>query len=105
MTEDQLPLRLWINARQVEEEDGSRSLSTTGLEDFGHREIEIWGWCSAKDVLDRWAFNVAHFLLEKNPTIQDGETVAISQNEWIHVFLQPSMFDPEREVYCLKLDE
>ena len=104
MAPGDLPVKLWVHFRTVDEPDGSRSLSTVGLEALGHREIEVWGAQAAVEEILGWSYNVAHYLLSESPTIEDGQAIATDRTRWVHVFLRPSMLDPERTVYCLVLD-
>ena len=104
MAPGDLPVKLWVHFRTVDEPDGSRSLSTVGLEALGHREIEVWGAQAAVEEILGWSYNVAHYLLSESPTIEDGQAIATDRTRWVHVFLRPSMLDPERTIYCLVLD-
>ena len=100
-----LPLRLWVNFRPFEDDDGTHSLFTTGLDALGEREIEVWGSRSPMETLVNWAFNTAHYLVLGAGKIEHGQAVGVSQTEFVHAFLRPSMFPERGEVYCLVLEE
>ena len=82
---ESLPLQLWVGFGVHREEDGTHSLYTSGLEEFGHMEIEVAG--SRRDpraLIDR-VFNVALYVLDKGAVLQDGETFGASDDEKIEI--------------------
>jgi len=98
----QLPLYLWLRFGLVREEDGSTSLYTTGLAELDHMEVELpHSALDPQTMVDR-AFNIAHYLLEKGPVLEDGQTIGISESEKFITTHAPSMLDPERRVYSLR---
>jgi len=98
----QLPLYLWLRFGLVREDDGSTSLYTTGLAELDHMEVELpHSALDPQTMVDR-AFNIAHYLLEKGPVLEDGQTIGISENEKFITAHAPSMLDPERRVYSLR---
>ncbi len=103
MTPRRLPLRLWVSFRIASEEDDTRSLATTGLDAFGEKEIEIWGSRAEPNEMIGWAYNTAHYLLAERAAIADGQALGTSPEEWVHVFVRPSMLDPSRLVYLLRV--
>ncbi len=104
MRPGELPLRLWIDFRLAGgEEDGPCSLFTRGLDALGLREIEVVDSKAPRDEILAWAYNTAHYLLAQGAVIEDGQTVAINRQQWIHVYLRTSQLDPSREVYLLDI--
>ncbi|MGE3166974.1 MAG: DUF4261 domain-containing protein [Planctomycetota bacterium] len=97
------PVKLWVNFRIVGNEDGSHTLFTTGLEPLGHMEIEIPRSSRSAPELERWAYNVAHYLIKDEEQIEDGETVGRSDTEKVRVRHVPSMFDSNRKVLFLEV--
>lgn len=98
-----LPLDLWIAFALVPEPDGTHSLYTSGMEEFGLLEIEIRSSRRDPQYLRDCAYNVAHYLLLKGPIIKPGETVGVSDEERIPVAFGPSMCDERTTVMQLEL--
>lgn len=102
-TPAQLPLYLWLRFGLVREEDGSTSLYTTGMVELELMEVEIpHTKLDPQTLVDR-AFNVAHYLLERGPVLEDGHTVGISADDKFMVKHAPSMLDEGRLVYQLSV--
>ncbi len=104
MSEKELPLRIWVRFNLVENPDGTHSLYTTGLDPLGFLELEVRASKRPPENIQGWAFNIAHFLLDRGVLIPDGDTVGVSQSEWIRVHHLPSAIDPERRCLYLDLD-
>jgi len=103
MSRELLPLDLWIDFRVWRDDDGSTSLSTTGLEDLGHMEIEI-----SRSIVDpgearETAWNAAHYLLDQGPVLYDGDTIGFGPDEQIRIRHVPSMWNPAKMVIRLEL--
>jgi hypothetical protein len=101
MSRESLPLDLWISFGIAPEEDGTHSLYTSGLEAFGHMEIEVANSRRDPQFLIERVFNVAHFLLDKGPILHEGETIGMTDEERIEVRHGPSMCDGETTVIQL----
>ena len=98
---ESLPLQLWVAFGIHREEDGAHSLYTSGLEEFGHMEIEVAH--SRRDpraLIDR-VFNVALYVLDKGAVLQDGETLGASDDEKIEISHVPSFCHDECTVVRL----
>jgi hypothetical protein len=102
-TEEYLPLNLWIDFRPIPGDDGVCSLATTGLEDFGHQEIEVHQTRQDPELVLERAFKMAHYVLENGSILEDGETVELSEEEKTVVRFGPSMWDAEYEVLLLEM--
>ena len=102
MSLSQLPLRLWVDFRLIPEESGVNSLATFGLSALGPKEIEVVS--CRRDSLEilRWAYNLAHYLLDGG-VVEDDQTIGTDEEERILVRVEPSMFDADRTVHVLKL--
>ncbi len=101
-TRTQLPLYLWLRFGLVREDDGSNSLYTTGLSELDRMEVELpHSALDPQTMVDR-AFNIAHYLLEKGPVLDDGQTIGVSEDERFIIAHAPSILDPERRVYSLR---
>ena len=104
MTRDRLPLRLWVDFQVWRNDDGTHSLRTSGMEPFGRHELEVHGSPKGQDEVASWAYNIAHYMLERGIEVEDGHAVGKSPTEWIRVHHVPSAFDPEKTVYFLDLE-
>lgn len=98
MGPDRLPLELWISFRFDPQEDGSMSLVTGGMEQFGHKEIEINNSERDPQFIYERVFHIAHYLLENGPVIEDGQTVGMADDERFLVTQGPSHYDETFEV-------
>lgn len=104
MTPERLPLRLWVDFQVWRNDDGTHSLRTNGMEPFGRHELEVHGSKMGQDEVASWAYNVAHYMLEKGIEVEDGHAVGKSPSEWIRIHHVPSAFDREKTVYYLDLE-
>lgn len=103
MRKDSLPLLLWIDFELRQEDDGTCSVYTTGLREFNQMEIEVHSSRRDPQWLLGRVFDVAHYLLEKNVVLHDGETVGTSSEEKIPVTIGSSGMDPATRVILLGL--
>jgi hypothetical protein len=95
-----LPLRLWIDFRIVPLESGKVFLATSGLKTFGLMEIECVGG-DAPRLLDR-AFNAAHYLCDRGPVLEDGNTFGLTATERVPVSHRPSRLKRDEKVIYLE---
>ncbi len=99
---EQLPLYLWLRFGLAREDDGSTSLYTTGLAAFNLMEVELpHSQLDPQTLVDR-AFNISHYLVDRGPVLEDGQTIGISADEKFEIRHAPSMWDAQRRVYSLK---
>ena len=99
LSEEHVPLPVMMRFQFVPQSDRTLSLYTLGLRQFGLMEIEVER--SRKDLGDIFEFvsNIAHYLVQSGPVIQDGNTVGGTAEEQIIVRHKPSMIDKSRKVY------
>jgi hypothetical protein len=62
-------------------------------------EIEVDRCTMNLQELFEFVGNIAHYLIQSGPIIEDGNTVGGSEEERILVRNRPSMIDPNRRVY------
>ena len=98
---ESLPLQLWVAFGVHREEDGTHSLYTSGLEEFGHMEIEVSHSRRDPQTLVDRVFNVALHVLYKGALLQDGETLGASEDEKIEIRHVPSFCDDKSTVVRL----
>ena len=94
MTEDRLPLRIWLDFRLWEATDGTRGLVTRGLSSLGQREIEVIGSTSTKEQVRAWCYTVAHYCLEQTQVLKHGQAVGVSATEWVRAWVVESRLEP-----------
>lgn len=104
MAADNLPLYLWVDFRLQESETGQFSLFTTGLEAFGNMEIEIANYNGDPQTLMNHVYNLAHYQLEKQADLKDGDTISLTDEVQATISYQKSMLDDEKEVVSLTID-
>ena len=105
MSPEQLPLRLWVDFQVWRnEDDGTHSLRTNGMESFGRYELEVHGSKKDQDEVASWAYNVAHYILAQDVDVENGHAVGRSPTEWIRVHHVPSVWDESKTVYYLDLE-
>lgn len=102
MTRDDLPLYLWIDFRLEQIGENNFRLFTTGLEPFGHKEIEVERFQGNPQELLEMVYNVAHYVLDQKKPLNQGDTIGASETQQIAIHHTRSMFDPEQEVIQLE---
>lgn len=100
MTEDLLPLYLWIRFAGSQK-DGRIDLRTRGMAALGFMEMEIVGAEHAADEVVNIAFNACHYLLDYGLVLKDGDTFGLSEDQKILVQHAPSAFGEPGVVYRL----
>ncbi|HEX7896966.1 MAG TPA: DUF4261 domain-containing protein [Planctomycetota bacterium] len=101
MKQDYLPLRLWIDFRLVRERPGVHSVYTTGLDAFGHMDLELPKSRQKPEALFDLAFNAAHYLLDRGPVLKDGDTFGTSAEQKIKVRHVPSRWGHAGKILSL----
>lgn len=96
-----LPLFLWVDFR-VEETDNGLRLFTTGLEALGGNELEVENYPGEPQQLLEFVYNVAHYQLDRNRIINDGDTIGLTDEVRVTARRTPSMLGGDLEV--LRLD-
>lgn len=101
MSQDFLPLRLWIDFRLIKERPGVFSLFTKGLGAFGHMELEVPKSRQRPEAIFDLAFNAAHYLLDRGPVLKDGDTFGTSPEQKIKVRHVPSRWGHSGKILSL----
>ncbi len=104
MAPDDLPLHLWIDFRVSELDDGGFAMFTTGMEALGSRELEVHRFYGEPHVLAGYAYNIAHYLLEKKPQLKEGEAIGLPDGVQASIRFEPSLVDPRQEAVRLDFD-
>ena len=105
MSQEHLPLDLWVDFRIEQIADRQLRMFTTGLSVFGYPELEVAHYSGTVEELFGHAYNVAHMQLDKETTIRDGDTFGITDEVLATARVGPSMLDPAQEVTHLTFDE
>jgi hypothetical protein len=84
MTEDSLPLYLWVYFG-LRSENGRHSVYTYGLTDFGKKEMEIVESVKDLEELSEIMYNMSHYVIAYNVTLKDGETIGMSAEQKLQI--------------------
>ena len=101
MTDESLPLFLWIDFRIEQMPDESLRLFTTGLTALGQNELEVSGFQGEPQQLLDHCYNVAYYLLDQAKVVSDGDTLGLTDQLQVTASRRPSMFDEQLEVIAL----
>lgn len=77
MSRDDLPLHLWLDFQVEANAAGGLQLYTTGMEAFAKPELEVAHFPGGPQDLMNHAYNLAHYVLQKNAVIKDGEAIGL----------------------------
>ncbi len=100
-----LPTMLWVDVRLVPNTDGTWTLFTTGMSQFGLMEIE--SDVAKGDGQELWNFvhDLSAYLVVEGPVIEDGHTVGPNAKTRIKVRFGSSMFaERDSQVYRLEFE-
>lgn len=98
-TSEHLPLYLWCRFQLVRPAEGRIGLYTVGLRQFGLMEIEVDDSAWQPSELLEFTYNIAHYLIQSGPVINDGDTVGGSEAQRIVVRHGVSSSDPANKAY------
>lgn len=102
MSDEYLPLYLWIDFRVMPDKGGTLTLFTNGMAALGFMEIEIvQSQLKPFDAVDM-AFNIAHYLLDNGPVLGHGDTIGMSAEQKIMIRHVPSIFEGRGIIYQLE---
>jgi hypothetical protein len=102
--EGNLPLFLWIDFRIEPLGDGAHRLYTTGLEALGRTEIEAPRFEGQPQELLDFAYNIAHYLLDTRKTVNDGDTIGLTDEVRAIARHARSMLGGDLEVISLEFE-
>lgn len=91
MTEEYLPLNLWIYFGLRVTETGNAGY-TYGLRAFNKTEMEILHSSKSLEAIRGFLFKIAHYVLEYHVAFQDGQTVGSSTEEKIAISFSKGQF-------------
>ena len=91
MTNDYLPLNLWIYFGYRVTDKGNSSY-TYGLKEFDKNEMEIIDSAKSTAEISKFLFNITHYVLDYDVTFKDGQTCGMSANEIIPISFSKGKF-------------
>lgn len=101
---ENLPLPLWIGFDSVRDETGARFLRTVGMPQYGLMNIEVPFDDRDFDTALELAGDVALYLMEKGPVINDGDTLGRTEADRTCVYHRPSVGQPDTKVYYIAVE-
>ena len=104
MSDGNLPLFLWIDFRIEPIEGGRYQLYTTGLDALGQSELEVSAYEGSPQELLDFAYNIAHYLLDRRKVVSDGDTIGLTEEVRATARLDKSMLDPKLDVIRLEFE-
>jgi len=84
MTNQDLPLYNWIYFG-MRKDNGENSIYTYGLADFGKLEMEIVNSKHPLNELQDLMFNLSHYVILSDVTLNDGETIGMSETQKLKI--------------------
>ena len=84
MSREDLPLYNWVYFG-LRSENGKQSVYTYGLADFNKKEMEIIDSPHSLEELSGMMFNMAHYVIAHDVTLQHGETIGISAEQKLKI--------------------
>jgi len=91
MTDDYFPLNLWIYFGYRKTDNGNSGY-TYGLKEFGKHEMEIVDSSKTIGQIEKFLFNMTHYVLEYDVTFKDGQTCGMSADEKIAITFSKGKF-------------
>ncbi len=91
LTDDYLPLNLWIYFG-YRVTDNSISSYTYGLKEFNKSEMEIIDSSKSIEEISKLLFHMTHYILDNDATFKDGQTCGSSADERIGITFSKGKF-------------
>lgn len=99
----QVPILLWVLIQYSRQPNGNTLISTLGMRDFGHMEIETESSRPMQESYDI-VRNVATYVVSNDKRLADGDTVGANEQERIKVrHVRSFRPDVNDQVYWLEL--
>jgi hypothetical protein len=99
---EDLPLFLWVDFRVERMENNTLRLYTTGLQQLGFSELEISDFPGEAQTMLEYAYNIAHYQVTQSKPINEGDTLALTDELQAVAHRRGSMFDETLEVIALE---
>ncbi|HKY87351.1 MAG TPA: DUF4261 domain-containing protein, partial [Pseudorhodoplanes sp.] len=98
----QVPILLWVLIQYSRQPNGNFLISTLGMRDFGHMEIEAESSLPLQETYDL-VRRLADYIVGSDVRIPDGDTVGLSEEQRIKTWHERS-FRPDVSEPVLWLD-
>ena len=98
-----LPLLLWLELQVYQADDGTSIFYSTGMQAFGHREVEVHKSTLAPGALIDSIFPLLLYIVTEDIEFNDGDTFGMSEEEKYSLRYGPSISDPEQKVLLVAL--
>lgn len=105
MSEEHVPVPMWVRLQVVRASDDEIGMYTLGMDQFGLMDIEVDRCRMNLKQLAAFVGDMAHYLIQRGPVINDGDTAGESDEERVLIRHCPSMIDENRDVYKIVFDE
>ena len=99
-----LPIMLWVYLGIVTNDEGSH-IYTMGLKKFGHYELETLPNSILLQDLHSFMYNVVCYIIEQNVTLNDGETIGMSETQKCQITLSDGLFLDEKTLKIEVVEE
>jgi hypothetical protein len=100
-----IPFPLWVLVQFTKQPNGNFLISTLGMREFKHMEIETESSLPLDQTVDL-VRKFGSYIIAKNPAVKDGDTISLSADRRIKVrHLRSFRPDVNGQVYWLELSE
>ncbi|HEX7377160.1 MAG TPA: DUF4261 domain-containing protein [Pirellulales bacterium] len=104
MSEQHLPVPMWVRFQVTSAANDEIGMYTSGMRQFGLMELEVDRCRMTLAELSGFVGDLAHYLLQRGPVINDEDTCGGSGDQRIVVRHRSSMIDEDRLVYKIIMD-
>ena len=104
MARDDLPLHLWLDFQVEPNDAGGLRLYTTGMASLGKLELELPQFDGPPQELMNHAYNLAHYILEKDSLIKDGEVIGLPGEVQVTVHEATTFLNDDQTVLSFVFD-
>ena len=99
----QLPILVWVLVQYSKQPNGNCLVSTLGMRDFGHMEIETESSLPMQETYDL-VRNLAAYVIGKDVRFPDGDTIGLTEQQRIKTRHHTRSFRPDLNETVLWLD-
>lgn len=95
------PIHLWIDMRLEQNGDHTYRFFTTGLSQFGKKEIEIPHTARQAQEVFEFTYDLIHYIVTHDIKLAEGESVGRTTDQRVRVIERPSMVNPQQTVLSI----
>ena len=104
MSDESLPLFLWIDFRIEAVEDGLIRFFSTGLEAFERKDLEMAPTSVEPQQLLDDVYNVAHYMIQNESAIKDADTIGLADGRQLVSSHEASFLDSDQQVIRIEYE-